>query len=144
MPAVRTFLLVVLMLLLPLQSLQAAGLVLCGPAVPAGQAAHAHGPQQQPVAAAHAHDHGAATASHHHHHPQAGAPAADGAAQATAPDLGGNPDLGACCHVVASLPVQPAALPAVPPALDTPRLQGLPALSHTTGGPFRPPRPLPA
>jgi hypothetical protein len=76
--------------------------------------------------------------------PRPGAPAADGAAQATAPDLGGNPDLGACCHVVASLPVQPAALPAVPPALDTPRLQGLPALSHTTGGPFRPPRPLPA
>lgn len=158
MRPVRTVLLLVLMLLLPLQSLQAAGLALCGPAVAGehGAHAHAHAPQQ-PAAAVHAHehaqhhDHGAATTAHHHH-PQADAGTAeavlaasvDGAAQATTADLGGNPDLGACCHVVASLPVQPAALPAVPPALDTPRLQGLPALSHTTGGPFRPPRPLPA
>ncbi len=143
MPAVRTVLLVVLMLLLPLQSLQAASMALCAPA---GQAAHAgHGPAAQPPADAHdLHDHGA-TAAHHHHHADTGAPAATGdGTTATPADLAGSADLGACCHVVASLPVQLAALPEVPPSQATPRLQGLPALSHTTGGPFRPPRPLPA
>lgn len=134
---VRKLLAIVLMLLLPLQALQAAGLVVCEPVVQGVSAAHDH---DAPAAHAHHHD---AHAGHDGHASVASDPVPDSGKDAGA-DRGQSADLHPCCHVAASLPVRHAGLALPAPAHLAPVPSALPALSHETSGPFRPPRRLPA
>ena len=128
------------MLLMPLQALQAAGLVVCEPVAQAVHAAHDH---DAPAAHAHHHEAHAGHDGHDGHGPMASDPAPDPAKDAGA-DRTATADLHPCCHVAASLPVQHASLGVPAPAHLAPVLSALPALSHETSGPFRPPRRLPA
>lgn len=133
------------MFLLPLQALQAASMDGCAPGrmhaarKATGQVApHVHG---QP-----GHDHGHPPGHAHADAPSPHAHATHHPATADTPDHDHGPgtDVHSCCHAAASLPVQPLAVGAqvLPQLADG--LRPLPALSHETSGPFRPPRLLSA
>lgn len=160
LPGVRRLLLILLAALLPLQWSYAAVAELCVAQAP--ERAHfvvdvASGAEHVAAHSVHAHDahgHGAhslgreAAAHGERSHDGTGHAAAAGA-DVAAPDdrVAADADClamahhGACCHVVAAaLPAPAAVLYPMAGAASALPAPALPALSHASDGPFRPPR----
>jgi hypothetical protein len=122
-----------LALLMPLQSLGGGTIALCAPS----------GPSHNGVAHDHAHLAQAEAGQAHHHHAASG-PRGDADLHADAdPGTGGDiqAELDGCCHPGATLPSQHTLARHPAPGQSLDEVRKLPAFSHMTGGPFRPPRP---
>lgn len=133
----RQLLAFVFSLLLPLQSLQAATNMPCGLVGMVGHAVtwmdgHVPHPDAHP------------SVHQHMNHADSGADQVAGDSSASTSDdhcgAHGSAHLDGCCHLVVSLPMQTVSFDLVPLAGGMHGSLAPALLSHTTSGPFRPPR----